>query len=263
MIQDMGNLDITYKNIEISDDDYILVYNKNNLLFINDQIPKYKDIKIKGIFGFSFNGQNYFISNEKFEGNYKSLREIRAMNNMISYIAYSGYHLSCFLLNKYCPKCGAELIHSDSNHELKCNLCNNLLYPKIAPAVIVGIINGDKLLLTKYADGIRNNYALVSGYCEFGESFEQTIKREIAEEVGLKVKNIRYFANQPWGVSEGILVGFFCDLDGSDKLSDNILEFSKGELKEARWFEREEIEEQKSLLTLTSTMIEAFRRNEL
>ena len=74
-----------------------------------------------------------------------------------------------------------------------------MVYPRISPAVIVGILNGDKLLMSKYAGRSYRSYALIAGFIEIGESAEQTVQREVMEEVGLKVKNIRYYKSQPWG----------------------------------------------------------------
>lgn len=86
---------------------------------------------------------------------------------------------------------------------MRCPDCGQMEYPKISPAVIVGILHKDKILMSKYAG--RDNityYALIAGFTEIGESIEETIRREVMEEVGLKVKNIRYYKSQPWSFSE-------------------------------------------------------------
>jgi len=81
---------------------------------------------------------------------------------------------------------------------------------------MVGIIkNGEKLLLTRYAHSDYKNYSLVAGFMEIGETLEEAAKREVMEEVGLKVKNLRYYKSQPWAFSESILVGFFADAEGN------------------------------------------------
>ena len=81
------------------------------------------------------------------------------------------------------------------------------------PAVIVGICNNDKILVTKYRTGFAH-YALVAGFTEIGETLEETVQREVLEETGLRVKNIRYYKSQPWGIVDDILAGFYCDVDG-------------------------------------------------
>jgi NAD+ diphosphatase len=128
-------------------------------------------------------------------------------------------------------------------------------YPKICPAVIVGVTHGDKILMTKYADRANSkNYALIAGFAEIGESIEETVKREVMEEVGLKVKNLRYYTSQPWSFSETLLLGFWCELEGSDEIHLDTEELSVGE-----WLHRSEIPEASGRISLTGTMIEAFR----
>ena len=72
--------------------------------------------------------------------------------------------------------------------------------------------------MSKYAGGTARRYALIAGFAEIGETLEETVKREVMEEVGLKVKNIQYYKSQPWSLSSSLLMGFYCDLDGSDHI---------------------------------------------
>ena len=102
------------------------------------------------------------------------------------------------------------------------------------------------------------NYALIAGFTEIGESAEQTVAREVMEEVGLRVKNIRYYKSQPWAFSGSLLMGFFCDLDGDDKI---ILD--KNELAEAGWFRRSEIDLADDHISLTREMIMQFKTGQL
>ena len=103
-------------------------------------------------------------------------------------------------------------------------------YPNIAVAIIVGILDGDRLLVSRYAGARRGGYALVAGYVEIGETLEEALRREVMEEVGLNVKNIRYYTNQPWGFSQTLLVGFFADLDSKPGI-----QLEQRELSEAVW----------------------------
>ena len=121
------------------------------------------------------------------------------------------------------------------------------------PAVIVGITNGDKILVTKYKTGFAH-FALVAGFTEIGETLEETVAREAMEETGLKVKNIRYYKSQPWGIVDDILVGFYCDVDGDDTIN-----MDEGELKVAEWRSREEIELQPDDYSLTNEMMKMFK----
>jgi len=135
--------------------------------------------------------------------------------------------------------------------------CGNIIYPKICPAVIVAVKNNDKILMTKYNTGYAH-WALVAGYNEVGETIEETVHREVYEETGLKVKNLKYYKSQPWGLSSSLLFGFVCDIDGDDTIRiDDV------ELKEGRWFHRNDISFNNDDFSLTREMIDAFKNNRL
>ncbi|MDL2267886.1 NUDIX domain-containing protein, partial [Desulfovibrio sp. OttesenSCG-928-G15] len=111
--------------------------------------------------------------------------------------------------NTYCGACATPFTHSAKTRALECGNCGHVLFPQISPAVIVGIVDKDRLVVTRYAGRDYSKYALVAGFVEVGETFEDAIRREVNEEVGLKVRNIRYFKSQPWGFSRTLLAGFF------------------------------------------------------
>lgn len=127
-------------------------------------------------------------------------------------------------------------------------------YPKISPAVIVGVTDGNRLLMSKYADREYKKYALIAGYAEIGETIEETVKREVMEEVGLKVKNIRFYKSQPWSFTDTLLLGFYADLDGEDKIT-----LDREELALAEWFDREDIPITERNISLTNEMILHFK----
>ncbi|HPY85282.1 MAG TPA: NAD(+) diphosphatase [Ruminococcus flavefaciens] len=173
-------------------------------------------------------------------------------------VMFTSYHLwSWYTNNKICGYCGGKTVTDYNERALFCKNCCRVIYPRINPAVIVGVINGDKLLVTRYAKDRGVSYdALVAGFTEIGETFEQTVAREVHEEVGLKVKNIRYYKSQPWGYSGGILAGFYCDLDESEEIT-----IDKTELSCAEWRTRDEITGQPDDLSLTNEMMMHFKNN--
>lgn len=177
----------------------------------------------------------------------------------ISFAAANGAELHRFYRNsRFCGRCGTKTAKSRKERAMVCPSCGNTIYPKIAPAVIVAVTDGDKLLLTKYAGREYTRYALVAGYTEFGETLEETVRREVMEEVGLKVKNIRYYKNQPWAFSDSMLVGFFAELDGSPQIH-----LDETELSTAIWMKREDIPGDYTNVSLTHEMILLFKNGQV
>ncbi|MFV0496713.1 MAG: NAD(+) diphosphatase [Candidatus Fimivivens sp.] len=156
--------------------------------------------------------------------------------------------------NKWCGRCRHPLVPSEKERMLACEHCGNTIYPKICPGVIVAIADGDRLLMTKYAGRPFSNYALVAGFTEIGETLEQTVEREVMEEVGLKVKNITYYKSQPWAYSSSLLCGFFAEVDG-----DTTVTLQTDELASAEWLTRDEIVLQPDNLSLTREMMMLFK----
>ena len=184
---------------------------------------------------------------------YAQLRTVRPME--VAFAAITGAQLDRWYKSRaYCGKCGAKNEHSQIERALICPVCGQLEYPKISPAIIVAVTDGDRLLLTRYADRPYRGPALIAGYVEIGETLETTLRREVMEEVGLRVKNIRYYKTQPWAFTDTLLMGFYCDLDGDAKIS-----LDRNELCEGVWVKREDLPLPENNISLTSEMIENFR----
>ncbi|MCL2496587.1 MAG: NAD(+) diphosphatase [Clostridiales bacterium] len=189
---------------------------------------------------------------------YSPMRALREFQPpWLAFAAITGYQLHFWYEhNRYCGACGAEFEHSPHERALLCPCCGYLKYPETAVAVIVGIYDGDRLLLTRYANRPYQRYALVAGFVEIGESLEDALRREVYEEVGLRVKNLRYFASQPWGFSHCLLAGFFAEVHGSTEIT-----LDGRELAEAVWMQREDICADQANISLTATMMAAFKDN--
>ena len=155
---------------------------------------------------------------------------------------------------KFCGHCGTSLVHDEKERMMRCPKCGNMEFPKICPAVIIGVTHGNKLLMSKYAGREYKKYALLAGFAEVGEPIEETVRREVMEEVGLKVKNITYYKSQPWSFTDTLLMGFFCELDGEEEIT-----LDREELALAEWFEREDIPVKEEDLSLTNEMIMVFK----
>jgi NAD+ diphosphatase len=159
--------------------------------------------------------------------------------------------------HRYCGRCGGVMEPSKSERAVQCNSCGHRDYPRISPAVIVAVTDGDNLLMGRSAKSQYRRFSLVAGFVEIGETFEGAVEREVMEEVGLKIRNIRYYKSQPWAFSDSIMIGFFAELDG-----DPVISLNDNELAEARWFSREEIPSPSSSISIASEMIAAFRNRE-
>jgi len=118
--------------------------------------------------------------------------------------------------------------------------------------VVIAVINGNRLLLARYPHF--DQYALIAGFVEVGETLEETVKREVMEEAGLRVTNIRYYKSQPWSIADNVLAGFYCDVEGPDTVR-----VDTNELADAVWVEREDIPFESFNGSLTSEMIGFFK----
>lgn len=275
MIQDIQphNYSVSYKVSKPKDSDVLLIYSDKGLLYNKDsgfvRIGDFDDSRIsltdRAIYLFTVDDTDYYtlinssdinITDASFIPKFE-MRYIRPLWHC--FIAMLGLHLHTWYANNiYCGKCGNKHKLYEVERALICPECKNIVYPQICPSVIVGILNKDKILLTKYAvsHSRHRNYALVAGYNEIGESMEDTVRREVMEEVGLKVKNIRYYSSQPWPLTGSLLLGYFCEVDGSD---DIVLE--ENELSVAEWLTADEIPDESAdaSISLTGTMIKEFK----
>lgn len=289
MIQDIlpKQMDNQYKNEVPKAGDYVLLFEGSTVLAKQegDELvcPTYEMLvgDYQYVYLFSVDQEKYFLAMEKnevqrgvFAGEMadadvhqeyvsvidgfdfigvNTFRQAQPKDRAFAVI--TAYHLyGWYRDNKYCGRCGDRLVHDDKERMLRCPVCKNMVFPKISPAVIVGLTNGSKILLTKYAGRTYRNYALVAGFAEIGETLEQTVEREVMEEVGLKVKNIRYYKSQPWALSGSLLSGFYCELDGDDTVT-----LQEDELALAEWVEAKDIDMENDGISLTREMIVKFR----
>ena len=216
------------------------------------------------IYLFSIDEERFFLLQKEVEApegytyqKFKTLREKEHYDSKAYvFAAFTAYQLNeWYTVTKFCGKCGAANINDKTERARVCPKCGNKIYPRINPAVIIGITDKatNRIILTKYRTGFGHN-ALVAGFTEIGETLEGTVKREAMEEVGLKVNNIRYYKSQPWGIASDILAGFFCDVDG-----DPTIKMDSSELKYAEWVAPDDIVLQPVDYSLTNEMMRLFK----
>lgn len=278
MIQDIQphHYDNQYRPLPPDGDSFALYYEDHAALVRRTakgiEFPRFRELERLNeeiyedcIYLFSIDGERYYLTEEISR---EPLSEFSMENTELfrradpqykAFAGITGYQLYAWYRDhKYCGRCGHLLEQDKKERMLRCSDCGNMVYPKISPAVIIGVIDGSRILMSKYAGRTYKKYALLAGFAEIGETLEETVRREVMEEVGLKVKNIRYYKSQPWSFSDTLLTGFYCDLDGTDKIT-----LDEEELALAEWFEREEIPVEPSRDSLTNEMIIKFKNKEI
>lgn len=160
--------------------------------------------------------------------------------------------------HKFCGKCGTPTIASTSERAISCPSCETSLYPTISPAIIVAILCKDKILLARNALFPEAFFSLVAGYVDIGESIEAAVTREAKEEVGLKVKNIRYYKSQPWPFSGSMMIGYVAEAEEVHEI-----EIDNKEIVEAAWYSRNSLPNHPPNRSIAGEMIEAFTRGNL
>ncbi len=291
MIQDIAphKYDNTFRIQKPEKEDYVLCIQKNRV-FLRDGkekgileipgfgeiLPYLSDAEERAVYLFSIDERPYFLmeirdeeagllpetdSGKEYVYAWKTTQDIRAMEPMYqAFAAITATQLFRWRQSRrFCGRCGSRTKDSTTERALVCPECGQTEYPKISPAVIVAVTDGDRLLMSRYRvnHSTYRGYALIAGFVEIGETFEETVRREVMEEVGLKVKNIRYFKSQPWAFTDTEMIGFFAELDGADTIR-----LQEDELSEAGWYTRDEIPDDDRLISVGTEMKMYFKYGE-
>lgn len=210
---------------------------------------------------FSIDDKAFFSSEEDFSRGSPNFERVgdRIFRNMENLpLAFGGAvaaHMSRWeRLNRYCGCCGHSMLRKTDERAFVCPECGNTVYGKICPVVIVSVTWGDKLLMAHNLNNPDPKPYLISGFVEMGESLEQAAKREVLEETGISIRNLRYVGSEPWPFSNSLIAGFTAELDGSPKIT-----VQKSELSFAKWVSRDEIGEYTGRLSISGVMIKKFK----
>ncbi len=130
----------------------------------------------------------------------------------------------------YCGRCGTPTVIKAGERARQCPSCGQTHYPRIAPAVMALVRDGDRLLLARSPHFPPGMHSALAGFVEAGESLEQCLHREVKEEVGVEVTNLRYFSSQPWPFPHSLMIAFNCDYAGGEITPE------PGEIEAASWF---------------------------
>ena len=137
--------------------------------------------------------------------------------------------------HQFCGQCGAVNRMSETEHALICEPCVIRQYPRISPCVIVAVVSGDRCLFARHPRWPENRFSTLAGFIEAGESAEQALHREVFEEVGLEIHNIRYVGSQAWPYPGQLMLGYIADAKTEDIKIDGV------EIAEAHWFKYDQL----------------------
>ncbi|NLV75894.1 MAG: NAD(+) diphosphatase [Tissierellia bacterium] len=238
-----------------SNKDYWFLFKDNKLLTLKNenqvQIPRWEHIDDLNISIYNiqymgaFCGYNCYcgeIVDDIWDEENFAFLDLKTLSKTVDENTYTlsskaNLLLNWLKLNQYCGVCGSKMHKKDSSSEraLVCFKCGNTTWPRTSPAIIVAVTKGDKLLLAQNRQFPNRLYSVIAGFVEYGETFEECVKREVYEEVGIKVKNIKYFGSQPWPYPNSIMIAFTAEyLDGEINVDGE-------EIVHADWFSKEEI----------------------
>ncbi len=257
---------------EIHENDYIFHFRNDSLLLKQVgkelEIPKKKDLKQcneNGIFLFTLNNINCFLIqdcqiNDSNDLIYHEFNYFRTINQKeIEWSSVLAYQLmNWYSNNRFCGKCGSKTELNKTERAIICPSCQTNLFPPIAPAIIVAILSKDKILLAQGVNFRNNMYSLVAGYVDIGETIEETVVREVKEEIGIDVTNIRYYKSQPWPYSGSMMIAFIADGDETQTIN-----IDKNEIADAAWFNKTNLPNYPTERSIAGEIIEKFIQGEL
>lgn len=251
------NYQISFSNnLKPGCEDYLFVFNNDRELFLTPKkgLPNTLDefdIEFCLFIG-KYNSKNCFVVNANFKKGF-DLRDVYELNHDLYHIAGKAVLVrDWYISHRFCGRCGVETQLDEKDMMLKCPSCGQVHYPRIAPAIIVAIRKDDELLMAKhsYHDNIR--YALIAGFVEPGESIEEAVHREVLEEVGIKIKNLKYQRSQSWPFPNSLMLAFTAEYESGD------IKVDGDEILKAKWFKKDEIIRYGSDISISDWLIQDF-----
>jgi NAD+ diphosphatase len=158
---------------------------------------------------------------------------------------------------RFCGRCGHETRGLRTERAKLCTDCNKIVYPRISPAMIVLVKKEEQVLLASSPRFPPDLHSVLAGFVEAGENLEECVRREVQEEVGISITNIRYFGSEPWPFPDSLMVGFVADYAGGELNPD------KDEIRSAGWFDRDNLPLLPSPMSISRALIDAWIRREI
>jgi len=156
----------------------------------------------------------------------------------------------------FCGRCGTPLRTKTTERAKECPICGQLHFPRLAPAIIVLVERGHELLLARSRHFLPGMYSVLAGFVEPGESLEEAVVREVKEEVGIDVKDIKYFGSQPWPFPHSLMIGFTATYAGGELFLDD------SEIEDAGWFTADELPQIPGKISIARKLIDWFVRKQ-
>ncbi|MCX5826425.1 MAG: NAD(+) diphosphatase [Deltaproteobacteria bacterium] len=153
---------------------------------------------------------------------------------------------------RYCGRCGREMASAKEINARECVGCGMVAFPRISPAVIVLVERDGQVLLARSTRFTADFYSVLAGFVEPGETLEDTVHREIEEEVGIKVKNVRYFSSQAWPFPDSLMIGFTAEYASGE------IRIDKTEIVEAGWFDPDKLPTVPGKISIARRLIDWF-----
>ena len=200
---------------------------------------------------------NLYVGQSDLALSWEPLRpSIRRHTDDVSFIAMSAgiQRLEFLLEHRFCGRCGSKTQSNPGDSGVRCSNpgCALVSYPRIAPSVIVLVIRGDQCLLARSPRFEPGMYSTLAGFLEAGESAEHAIRREIREEVGIEVKNPRYFATQSWPFKHSLMMGYFAEYESGKIQVDGV------EIVDAQWYSAEDLPQLPLSASISRALIDTW-----
>jgi NAD+ diphosphatase len=154
--------------------------------------------------------------------------------------------------HEFCGRCGERMEHHTHDRAKECPACHLINYPRLAPSIIVLVTKGEEMLLARNVNWPNGMYSTLAGFVEVGESIEQTLHREVLEEVGIRVQNLKYFGSQSWPFPNSLMLGFHAEYAGGEIVC------QADEIADAQWFSVDNLPQIPPRTAISGWLIQEF-----
>ncbi|WP_298500912.1 NAD(+) diphosphatase [uncultured Methanobrevibacter sp.] len=251
------NYDIDFSDSHSSDDAYYFIFNNERELYLNEDktlptVINNTDLDFKLYIG-KFKGKDTFVVNVENRDSFYDLKEVYDFDKDLYLMATRAVLVrDWYIQHQFCGRCATKTVIDEKDMMLKCPSCGQVHYPRIAPAIIVAIRKNDELLMAKHSYHENIRYALIAGFVEPGEGIEEAVHREVSEEIGIKIKNLKYQKSQSWPFPNSLMLAFTAEYDSGD------IKVDGDEILKAKWFKKDEIIRYASDISISDWLIQQF-----